>query len=283
MEFEAPAWQVMKAAAYRVNAPILGPEHHHRDQYQVFSVSDAQGTLHIGGQAFDARLAGIFWIPPGTPHASEQPPACCPHMVEVRFRPNRARLKAWGAPEFPYHIQTRSFPQVPDLLRRIVDEYWGRKSYWQWTVSALIDQFVIELIRALSATTELKDRHAYGYRVDPEGIERAVHFIHEHYAEPIELEALARAAAMSVSRFAKTFKAMTGKRPIEYLIEFRLQRAMEMLRDGDWTISQVSEAVGFNSIHYFSRSFRKCFGVPPSLRAQMEQEEMATGRAGTGR
>lgn len=272
MEFEVPIWQVTKAAVYRMKAPILGPLHRHRDQYQIFSVLSGEGTLTIGEQEFDAGVGGVFWIPPGTPHASNDPPDCRPHMIEVRFRPNPQRGRDWKTPDFPHHIPTGPYPAVDELLRRIVDEYWERHDYWRWAVSSMIDQLLIELIRAMSTTTTLQNRHAYGYQVDPGAIERSVRYIHQHYAELLDLTTLARVAAMSVSRFGKTFKALKGKRPIEYLIEFRLQRAIEMLKEDRWTITQISESVGFNSVHYFSRCFRNTFGVAPSLRAAMLDE-----------
>ena len=281
MEFDAPDWQVAKAAVYRVKAPILGPMHRHVDQYQVFSVLDGEGTVIIGGQEFDAAMGGVFWIPPGIAHASNDPPGGCPEMIELRFRPDPSRRGGWGSPEFPYHIPAAHYPSVETLLRGIVEEYWERNDYWRWAVSSLIDQLLIELIRVLSTTVALRDCQAYGYQVDPEAINRAVRYIHQHYVEPIELKTLARVAAMSVSRFGKTFKALKGKRPIEYLVEFRLQRAIEMLKEGRWTISQISEAVGFNSVHYFSRCFRNCFGVAPSARARMQAYDSAAWGGGS--
>ena len=48
-----------------------------------------------------------------------------------------------------------------------------------------------------------------------------------------------------------------------------MQRAIEMLKEDRWTITQIAEAVGFNSVHYFSRCFRDSYGMAPSLRASM--------------
>jgi AraC family L-rhamnose operon transcriptional activator RhaR/AraC family L-rhamnose operon regulatory protein RhaS len=77
------------------------------------------------------------------------------------------------------------------------------------------------------------------------------------------LQELAAAAHMSESSLLATFKDATGQSPIAYLIQLRIQRATELLRHGDQSISEIAFSVGFEDSNYFSRQFRKSMHTSP--------------------
>lgn len=85
-----------------------------------------------------------------------------------------------------------------------------------------------------------------------------------HYAEPIDVAALARIALMSSAHFTREFKATFGETPHRYLQRRRIERAMARLRDTDDSITEVGLAVGFGSTGTFSRTFREIVGRSPS-------------------
>ncbi len=85
-----------------------------------------------------------------------------------------------------------------------------------------------------------------------------------NYAKDWKLEELAFIAHMSKSSLLTTFRKATNQSPIEYLICLRIQRALEMMRSTDMTITEIAFSVGFNDSNYFSRQFRKNTGMTPS-------------------
>ena len=88
--------------------------------------------------------------------------------------------------------------------------------------------------------------------------------IDREYAQPLNLEALARGAHMSAGHLSREFKLAYGESPYSYLMTRRIERAMALLRCGDLSVTEVCFAVGCSSLGTFSTRFTELVGMPPS-------------------
>ena len=89
------------------------------------------------------------------------------------------------------------------------------------------------------------------------------------YAQPLDVEALARGVNMSAGHLSRQFKSAYGESPYSYLMTRRIERAMALLRRGDLTVTEVCFAVGCSALGTFSTRFAELVGMPPSeYRAQ---------------
>jgi len=88
--------------------------------------------------------------------------------------------------------------------------------------------------------------------------------IDREYAQPLDVEALARGAHMSAGHLSREFKLAYGESPYGYLMTRRIERAMALLRRGDLSVTEVCFAVGCSSLGTFSTRFTELVGVPPS-------------------
>ena len=88
------------------------------------------------------------------------------------------------------------------------------------------------------------------------------------FAEPLDVEALARDAGMSAGHLSRLFRQAYGEPPYSYLMTRRIERAMAMLRNGDMSVTDVCFAVGFSSLGTFSTRFTELVGVSPSVYKQ---------------
>ena len=88
--------------------------------------------------------------------------------------------------------------------------------------------------------------------------------IDREYAQPLDVEALARGAHMSAGHLSRAFKRAYGESPYGYLMTRRIERAMALLRQGDLSVTEVCFAVGCSSLGTFSTRFRELVGMPPS-------------------
>ena len=86
----------------------------------------------------------------------------------------------------------------------------------------------------------------------------------ERPAEPYTLDDLARIAGMSRSAFAERFSSVLRRAPIEFLKEVRLRRAARLLTTTDLPIKAIASSVGYSSRSYFSRAFKKLYGIDPA-------------------
>ncbi|UGU34678.1 helix-turn-helix transcriptional regulator [Mycolicibacterium smegmatis] len=99
--------------------------------------------------------------------------------------------------------------------------------------------------------------------------------IDREYAQPLNVEALARGVNMSAGHLSRQFKAAFGESPYSYLMTRRIERAMALLRRGDLSVTEVCFAVGCSSLGTFSTRFTELVGLPPSAyrdRAAATQE-----------
>jgi AraC-like DNA-binding protein len=88
--------------------------------------------------------------------------------------------------------------------------------------------------------------------------------IDREYAQPLDVEALARDAHMSPGHFSRQFRLAYGESPYSYLMTRRVERAMALLRRGDLSVTEVCFEVGCASLGTFSTRFNELVGVPPS-------------------
>jgi transcriptional regulator GlxA family with amidase domain len=84
------------------------------------------------------------------------------------------------------------------------------------------------------------------------------------YAQPLDVEALARGVNMSAGHLSRQFRLAYGESPYAYLMTRRIERAMALLRRGDLSVTEVCFAVGCQSLGTFSTRFTELVGVPPS-------------------
>jgi len=88
--------------------------------------------------------------------------------------------------------------------------------------------------------------------------------IDREYAQPLDVEALARGVSMSAGHLSREFRRAYGESPYAYLMTRRIERAMALLRRGDLSVTEVCFAVGCSSLGTFSTRFTELVGVPPS-------------------
>lgn len=88
--------------------------------------------------------------------------------------------------------------------------------------------------------------------------------IDRDYAQPLDVEALARAVHMSAGHLSREFRRAYGESPYSYLMTRRIERAMALLRRGDMSVTEVCFAVGCSSLGTFSTRFTELVGMPPS-------------------
>jgi AraC-like DNA-binding protein len=100
--------------------------------------------------------------------------------------------------------------------------------------------------------------------------------IDREYAQPLDVEALARGVHMSAGHLSRQFRAVYGESPYSYLMTRRIERAMALLRGGELSVTEVCFTVGCSSLGTFSTRFAELVGVPPSVyRAQTDAETAA--------
>ena len=96
-------------------------------------------------------------------------------------------------------------------------------------------------------------------------LRRARDFADRHYAQPLSLNEIAGVAGLSKYHFLRLFRATYGITPMEYVSQRRIERAQDLLRATNLTVTEVCFAVGFSSLGSFSSRFRQLVGESASV------------------
>ncbi|MEK3790889.1 AraC family transcriptional regulator [Paenibacillus sp. FSL R7-0204] len=133
---------------------------------------------------------------------------------------------------------------------------------WQHTApldklqaQTVFHRFVYELMRQIHTSAQETSR--------PGVVTEAIHYIHEHYSEPITAEVLAGMCSCSTSYLFRMFKNQLGFGPIDYLIHVRIRRSKQQLLQSNARIQEIAASVGYADVYYFSRLFKKHAGCSP--------------------
>jgi AraC-like DNA-binding protein len=98
--------------------------------------------------------------------------------------------------------------------------------------------------------------------------------IDRDYAQPLDVEALARGAHMSAGHLSREFKRAYGESPYGYLMTRRIERAMALLRRGDLSVTEICFEVGYGSLGTFTTRFTELVGMPPSAYRDAHSEAL---------
>ncbi|WP_232820413.1 helix-turn-helix transcriptional regulator [Brachybacterium sp. YJGR34] len=85
------------------------------------------------------------------------------------------------------------------------------------------------------------------------------------FAQPLDVEGLARSVHLSAGHLSRRFREEYGETPYAYLMTRRIERAMTLLRSSDRSVTDICMTVGFSSLGTFSTRFKELVGVPPSV------------------
>jgi AraC-like DNA-binding protein len=130
----------------------------------------------------------------------------------------------------------------------------------------------------MRATDRPRSSRAKALRESPEllrALRRARDLTDRDFAQPLTLDAMARSASLSKFHFARSFAAVYGETPRDYLTRRRIERAKDLLRAANLSVTEICLVVGFSSLGSFSTRFRLLVGVSPS-----EYRLSATVRSG---
>ncbi len=127
----------------------------------------------------------------------------------------------------------------------------------------LAEVLFIQVLRAHIASGPERNKGWLRAIFDPQ-IGAALSAIHDRVNRPWTVESLAESAGMSRSAFAARFKELLGQAPLEYVTEWRMQKAIRSLQRRDKKLMDVARSVGYESDAAFSKAFKRVVGANPS-------------------
>lgn len=126
-------------------------------------------------------------------------------------------------------------------------------------ISSSVDwQATAQSAQAIQATAPLTGLPRYK-------LQQVIDYIDQHLHQEIQIADLAKVAKMSHFYFCHLFKQSTGISPYQYLIRQRIERAKQLLQQGEMAISEVALECGFSNQSHFTRRFQQSTGLTPKV------------------
>ena len=261
------------AARFPVEDELIGVGFH--PFCEVAYIARGKGVVAIEGKKFEARPGDLFIVKPYELHGikpdNDDPFDIAWFGIYPKEMAGWVSMYLWreGKSEKPKIHLSRAY-EFWDMLSHVLEEIAFHGFKHEIVLRAELLQLFVAFARQVRFVTGEEEPPDFGkvlLRRDRkrwrQAVEAAVEFVRGNYWKRIDLETIARLVRMSPNYFCEVFKAETGLTFMEYLTRIRMAKAKELLRGTELTISEISERVGYESIHYFSRLFKEREGMSP--------------------
>ncbi|MNQ95485.1 HTH-type transcriptional regulator CdhR [compost metagenome] len=161
-------------------------------------------------------------------------------------------------------VRPQESPGIALLTEYLIQELSRKQSGYETAVKGCALSLASLITRAINQAADHKLEIATVDRTSINKISKSLHYISQHYMEPIHIEELAAICNLSNTHFRRTFRACMGSAPLDYLIHMRMQMASALLCHTDSSILSISEKVGYSTLSSFNRHFKIWMGAAPS-------------------
>lgn len=247
---------------------------HFHNYFELYYMINGECRYFVENKILNVKPNSIVLIPRGVPHKTDYD---CKSVYRILLFFSSDYICSPILTElyrvFPHNVfepNTEQIEQINSILEKIEKEHKkGDVFSFELIKGYLTELFTLVLRSKLSTEGNL---HKEGNII----IDDAMKYIAENYSEEITLTEISKRCAMSVSRFSRLFKKVTGFGFKEYLNSIRIKQANQYLINTDMSVCEIAYACGFNDSNYFSTSFKKANGMPP-LKFRKENKEEFTG------
>ena len=180
----------------------------------------------------------------------------------------------------PLHILNRPFhctSELQQILWKLLIESFANSYYTRTLMVCYLQEALLLLMQFYEKTsheTLLSDARLSMNDL----LSEILAFMNKHIAEPITIEEICHEFFISRSSLQALFKTHLNSSPKNYLLNIKLQKSKELIRQNQYTISEIAYMLGFSSIHYFSRLFKKYFNTTPSAYARKIAENQNSSK-----
>jgi len=184
-----------------------------------------------------------------------------------------ALSKELGEKNLVYNRAIPFDPVIDGLIREIFEEDKKKDFGYKQSNKARVLGLLVYLsrkyvVQALTKADSLRRKQQM------ERLNQVIVYIESHYIEPVDNQKLADMVYLSKDRFEHLFREHIGMAPLQYINDFRLKKAMRLIKSSQLSITEIATAVGFQDYNHFGRLFRKCYGCTPTqAKKQFETAE----------
>ena len=228
-----------------------------RDRYILHYVFEGEGVLRIDDKEFKVKSNSFFLLPPDVLvqyQADEKKPWQYAWIHFHGFKSTEIVRSIGMTRKEPVYVPIEENSQLKDAVINLI----------MYKENECIGYMYILFDKMNRWTRHVEKKAGTNLRT-MNYMREAIQYINTKYCESIMVQQIADHCGVDRAYLSKIFKYATGKTLQEYLIQFRIKRAKQLLKDTDLSVKYVSFSVGYNDPFTFSKVFKKQEGVSPSV------------------
>ncbi len=234
------------------NGESLVVNRHLHSVYEFYYLCSGEIGYFTENGVCPVEKGDLVIVPPNTIHTSvktkESKRKRILFYIDKDFLPLCTDENLWPKHGI-FHIN--SHKKLTDLISTIVDEYENENN--QLMLKALLYEFLVHLSRlALPEKSTSSDT-----------ISKVLHYINSEYTSDITLDNTAKKFFINPSYLSRLFKEKTGVNFLEYINKYRVKKAIELLLETNYTVTEIAAKTGFNSTNNFCKKFKSILGCSP--------------------
>lgn len=232
--------------------------------HELIFVIAGKGSAIIGNKKYNFKEGMLFHICPDVPHSidlgtDETISFLTVHFsfARVTFNDNKWEIKNEDEmlPLHPAQELNSPYP-VEDIFNKLVDCWNAKLPGYEFISKTFLQQLLIAIYQNVK-----KQNQNYSISLK---VEKIIKYMHQNINNKVTLTELSEMVQLSSTYLSRAFKETTGYSIIGYFNKIKIDKAKELIIEGDKKIKEVATALGFTDEFYFSRIFKKIEGTSPS-------------------
>ncbi|OPH58966.1 hypothetical protein BC351_21755 [Paenibacillus ferrarius] len=249
---------------------------HWHEHFEIIDMQYGKALFLINSQPYEVEAGDLLFVPSGALHVGYSTANEEMEYVAIVF--NAALLRIVppdpvyerhilpfldGRAHLPVKLLANDELAAPyrNLIRESTTEFEQKQPAYELVIKHNFHLLFTRLSRQFLgdkfAAKPAPKRHS-------ESFKPLIQYLESHITEPLTVEKAARMVNLNPYHFCKTFKRLTGRTFIDYINWLRIQEADRLLRETEWTVSEISERIGCGNANYFTKLYKKYKQYPPS-------------------
>jgi len=218
-------------------------------------VSRGEGSLTLAGKTWPLRPGTVFVYGPGLPHCIQADPVSGMEKYFVAFEGGgewmaECQILPGSVLQAMHPGQVRQV--FDDLITHGLSDHANRERMCRIALQYLLMKLADSAVPCGAAATAAAETY-----------QRCRQYIEEHYLRVRSLEEVAAGCHVDSAYLCRLFKRFRRQSPFQYLQNLKMNRAVELLQEGERSVKQAAQELGFSDPYNFSRAFKRIFGIAP--------------------
>lgn len=246
--------------------------------WELVYVDKGEATVVSGDVRYALRQGEIFFHKPNTPHAAFANGVVAPNMVVISFGCSSKAMdwfagKRLSINEGDKEILSKIIREARSTFSSPLDDPYSNGLIisedsavgGEQMIGILLESMLIRLLRRENEQEEKpKILSSMKVRANNDLVNRVMEYMQQNVCNNLMFEEVCRFSAQSATNLKTIFKSVTGYGVMSYYRLLKIDAAKQLMREGNYNITQIADHLGYASVHYFSRHFKQVTGMTPS-------------------